>query len=240
MRRLSSDIEVIKAPPKAPGDRGGLWVKLTAGYRWLLDRYQPGVILRLDADALILGSGIEAAAEAMFAHDPGLGLLGSYRLGPDGRFRDFSTPARVLKAEMGFRGLRHPRLRSCLRSYVQAAQEHGYVYGEHALGAACIQSYPAARRLHEKGWLSHPPWFAPSKLGDDHIMALLTIAAGYRLADFGGPADPLALKWQGLPAHPADMLAKGKLVTHSVRSWCELDERQIRHIFAAARGGPAS
>lgn len=239
IRRLSSDIEVIKAPARAPGDRGGLWVKLSAGYRWVLDRYHPGMILRLDADSLILGSGIEAAAEAALARDPGVGLLGSYRLGPDGRFRDFSPPAHVLRTETGFRGLRHPKLRSRLRTLARVAQEHGYIYGEHALGAAYIHSYPAARRLYEKGWLSHQPWFAPSKLGDDHIMAILTIAAGYRLADFGGPADPLALKWHGLPAHPADLLANGKLITHSVRSWCGLDERQIRGMFAAARGEPA-
>jgi hypothetical protein len=66
-------------------------------------------------------------------------------------------------------------------------------------------------------------------------MALLTAAAGFRIGDFGGPADPLALKWQGLPAHPADLLTAGKLVTHSVRSWQNLSERQIRNIFAQAR-----
>lgn len=66
-------------------------------------------------------------------------------------------------------------------------------------------------------------------------MSLLTIAAGFRIEDFGRPADPMALKWQGLPAHPADLLAAGKLITHSVRSWRELEERQIRDIFAAAR-----
>jgi hypothetical protein len=66
-------------------------------------------------------------------------------------------------------------------------------------------------------------------------MALLTRAAGYRIGDFGGPIDPLALKWQGLPAHPADLLNAGKLVTHSVRSWQDLTERQIRDIFAKER-----
>lgn len=74
-----------------------------------------------------------------------------------------------------------------------------------------------------------------SNLCDDHIMPLLTVAGGYRIADFGGPADPLALRWRGLPAHPLDLLAAGKLATHSVRSWADLDEQQIRAIFAEAR-----
>jgi hypothetical protein len=72
-------------------------------------------------------------------------------------------------------------------------------------------------------------------LADDHLMSLLTVAAGFRIADFGGPEDPLALKWRGLPAHPAELLADGKLITHSVRSWDDLSERQIRSIFAEAR-----
>ena len=66
-------------------------------------------------------------------------------------------------------------------------------------------------------------------------MALLTIAAGFRIGDFGGPADPLALRWHGLPAHPAELLAGVKLITHSVRSWGDLTEGQIRSIFAEAR-----
>jgi glycosyltransferase involved in cell wall biosynthesis len=234
MRRLSSDIEVIKAPQKAPGAHGGLWVKLAAGYRWILDRCQPRMILRLDADALILGSGVELEAGAVFARDHDVGLLGSYRLGPDGRVRDFSPTGRVLRAEAGFRGLRHPKCRSSLRRLMQRAEEHGYIHGEHVLGGAYIHSYHAAARIYEKGWLNQP-WFASSKLGEDHIMSLLTIAAGFRLADFGRPGDPMALKWHGLPAHPAGLLADGKLITHSVRSWRELDERQIRDIFAAAR-----
>ena len=45
----------------------------------------------------------------------------------------------------------------------------------------------------------------------------------------------MALKWRGLPAHPADLLAAQKLVTHSVRSWADLDEKQIRTIFGQAR-----
>jgi hypothetical protein len=66
-------------------------------------------------------------------------------------------------------------------------------------------------------------------------MSLMTVASGYKIADFGGPEHPLAVKWNGLPAHPAELLAKGKLVTHSVRSWGDLTEREIRSIFAQAR-----
>jgi hypothetical protein len=66
-------------------------------------------------------------------------------------------------------------------------------------------------------------------------MGLLTVAAGYHIADFGRPADPIALAWKGLPAHPEELLARKKLVTHSVRSWESLEESQIRNFFREAR-----
>jgi hypothetical protein len=238
-RELSGDIAVIAAPPGAPGAHGGLWVKLAAGYTWVLDRYRPQVILRLDADALMLGAGLEEAAERAFAHDPGTGMLGSYRTGPDGGLRDFSPAARILRAEEGLHGLVRPRCRARVRHYARLARRNGYIPGEHALGAAYLHSYQAAKDLHQAGWFREPR-LAPSGLGEDHLMALLTIAAGYRIGDFGGPGDPLALRWRGLPAHPSELLAAGKLVTHSVRSWDDLTERQIRSVFAEARAAAGS
>jgi glycosyltransferase involved in cell wall biosynthesis len=231
---LPSDIAVIPAPPGALGGQGGLWVKLAAGYKWVLQRYEPQIVLRLDADALIIGHGLEDAAGQAFASAPEVGLLGSYRVGPDGTSRDTSWAARNLRAEAGFRGLLHPRVRSSLRRNLRHARSFGYVDGENVLGGAYIHSYLAASRIFVNGLLNQP-WLAQSKLGEDHIMTLLTMAVGYQIGDFSGPTDPMAIKWRGLPAHPGELLSCRKLVVHSVRSWENLDERQIRAIFAQAR-----
>ena len=234
LQDLPGDVAIIQAPVGAAGGQGGLWVKLSAGYRWVLERYEPQLILRLDADALLIGPGLEAAAEKAFGENPGLGLLGSYRIGPDGKHREFAPVARQLRGEMGLRGWRHPRCRSSLRSFFRLALAHGYVPGESVLGGAYIHSREAARCLYDKGWLDQPH-LVRSNLGEDHIMTLLTKAAGYGVGDFGSPDDPMALKWRGLPADPHELLASGKLVTHSVRSWGQLNEQQIRSIFAEAR-----
>ena len=231
---LPNDVRVMKAGPARPGTQGGLWVKTAPAYHWILQNYEPGIVLRLDADAVILGPGLEAAAERAFRRNPGIGLLGAYRVGPDGGRRDFRPAARQLRAEMGPRGLRRPGLRAGLRRCVRLAREHGYVDGEHVLGCAFLLRAGAIRDIDRSGGFSQR-WLEASRLGDDQIMSLLTVAVGHRIADFGGPADPLALKWRGLPAHPSELLAHGKLVTHSVRSWGDLTERQIRGTFAAAR-----
>src|SRR4051794_16653984 len=79
--RSMRDVHVIPAPSARAGTTGGLWLKVCTGYRWLLERYAPTVVLRLDADALILGPGLlDHAMEAIRA-DPGIGLLGACRFG---------------------------------------------------------------------------------------------------------------------------------------------------------------
>lgn len=234
VRALSPDIVVLPAPPHSQGGLGGLWVKIAVGYQWLLERYEPDVILRFDVDALIIGHGIEQCATQEFAKDQKVGLLGSYRFGPDGGQRDWSWPARRLHVEAGLRGLRYPASRKRVRELIVLAGQNAYIHGEHVLGGAYIHSFSAADNIYAKGWFKQP-CFATSMLGEDHIMGLVTVAAGYRIADFGGPADPIALKWRGLPSHPNKLLANRKLVTHSVRSWESLKESEIRGIFRAAR-----
>ena len=39
-------------------------------------------------------------------------------------------------------------------------------------------------------------------------MGLVTVAAGYHIADFGRPEDPMALEWKHLPDHPDKLLCQ--------------------------------
>jgi hypothetical protein len=223
----AQDVDVVPAPAGMPGNRGGLFGKLSYGYRHALERASFRLLLRLDADALLLGPGLEELAEARFAADPRLGLLGSYRIGPDGAKRDFTPAARLLLREPAVRGL------------LDEASANGYELGEHALGGAYLHRREAVDELARRGWLDLPKLYA-SEASEDHLMGLLTVAAGYRLGDFGGPGDPLALRWQGLPMAPEELLARGKLVTHSVRRWQDRGEEEIRAVFRAARARPAA
>lgn len=227
-------VHVVPAPPGAAGSRGGLWVKIAAGYRHACERFDFDLLLRMDTDALLLGPGVEDAALRRFAEDARLGLLGSYRTGPDGAARDFAPAARILAREAGALGLRRPRLRAPLRRLLAEARRAGYQPGEHALGGAFLHSAAAARALHARGWLGLGR-LAASGLGEDHLFALMTVAAGFRIGDFGRPGDPLALRWKGLPQHPDALLAGGALVTHSVRGYGDLDEAAVRERFARAR-----
>jgi hypothetical protein len=231
---MSEDVVVIPAPPRAAGGYGGLWVKIAAGYRWMLERYAPQVILKLDTDALLIGAGLADHAADLFAADPEVGLIGPYRIAADGSVRDWSWGARMLRIESGPLGLRHPAMRATYRRLLKLARPSGYTDGEHALGGGYIHRLSLADDIHRRGWWDIPA-LAPSRLGEDMIMGLLAVAAGYRIGDFGRPEDPMAARWRGLPAHPQELLAAGKALTHSVRFWNELQEPEIRRIFREAR-----
>jgi hypothetical protein len=235
LEALSPDVHVIRASTRAPGGFGGLWVKVAAGYQHALTNFEFEVLLRLDADALVIGPGIAETAAERFAEDSRVGMLGSYRVEADGHARSWADAAGALSHECGLRGMDRPHMRRILRALRAAATAHGYLPGEHALGGAYLLSALAVRTIAEHGWLELLP-LRQSRLGEDHLFALITVAAGFHIADFGGPADPLALKWRGLPAAPQELLTRRKLITHSVRSWESLDEREIRAIFAEARG----
>ena len=228
---------VFTPPDSPPGPFGGLFVKLAAAYRFVVEHAEFDVLLRLDTDALILGPGIAESAAGRFAGEPTVGALGAYRVGPDGADRDWAPIGKMVRAELGLRGLRHPAARRRVRALVAAAR--GYVPGEHALGAAMLLRGEMVREWYRRGMLDYPE-LGDSLLGEDHLFSLLTVAAGYRIGDFSGPQDPLALRWIGLPAAPAELLAAGKLITHSVRSWQDMPEAEIRGYFAARRPAPLS
>ncbi|MCU1495360.1 MAG: hypothetical protein JWO62_3124 [Acidimicrobiaceae bacterium] len=233
LRRVR-DITVLDAPRGAPGGFGGLWVKIATGYRHLAEHFAPQLVLRLDTDALVLAPGFEQEALDLFARDDRIGLLGSYRIDALGGRRDFTPAARILAHETGPLGLRSPALRRQLRSLTALANAHGYEAGEHCLGGAYVHSGAALRALNARGWLDQP-LLARSRAGEDHLMGLLTRAAGFSIHDFGGPDDPFALRWRGMPYSPELLHEKGKLVTHSVRGQGSTDEARIRSYFAALR-----
>jgi hypothetical protein len=234
LRALDRDVHVVAAPAGAEGGRGGLLLKIGAGYRYARSHFDFDVLIRLDGDALFLAAGVEEAAIRRFAENPHTGLLGSHRIASDGTPRDFSPAADLLGRELRGAWRRHPHLWLTLARYVRRARRYGYERGEHCLGGAYVHSAAAVAELVDGGHLARRE-LRVSDLGEDHLMALLTIANGLHLGDFATGDQPLALRWRGLPDSPERLLASGKAIVHSVRSWQEMNEREVRGVFAAAR-----
>jgi hypothetical protein len=236
---MDRDIRVMPARLGVPeGVFGGLWVKLTDAYRFVIRDRKWDVVLRMDADALMIGHGLEALAAKRFADDPKLGILGAYEFGPNGMKRDWAPSANQLRSEIGLPGLRKPTLRSTLRLLVHKATRSGYEMGAHALGT-CLISPRLIEVWEQFGWLNLSV-LGHSRLGDDQLMGLLSAAAGYRCADLSGPDDQMAIQWRGLSDSPEALSQQGKTLVHSVRSFDDLTETEIRSYFRQARHGSST
>jgi hypothetical protein len=236
LRGLSDEVTVLTAPAARAGTRGGLWAKVAYGIRHVLRHYDFETLLRMDADALMIGEGADRKAIERFHAEPDVGLLGSFRIGWDGEARDPRPAARILNGALGMRGLSDPEGRRLLRELVDRASRSGFTAGDHTLGAAMFLSRAAVRAIEANGWFASSE-LTRTSLADDHLLSLLVPAAGFRVADFGRPGDPLALRWRGLPAAPDNLVGTEVSIVHSVRSYRDLDEAAIRGTFARHRAG---
>lgn len=233
LSRLSPRVHVVMAGPH-PGRMGGLYVKLAGGFRHAIRHFDFRCVVRFDTDALLLGPGLEQRAIEEFAANPRLGLIGSHLVDCNGERRDAEgAVSRWISDELADDAT-EPRLVADLRRLLHLAEMQGYVRGEHCLGGVALFSRPCLQALETRGFLDFES-FAHSRLGEDHLFGMATKAAGFDLGDFVTGDKPLALRFKGLPMAPEDLVIQRKLATHSVRSWHERTEDEIREFFRDRR-----
>ena len=217
------------------GTHGALYLSLSAGFKAAL-RERFDVLLRLDTDGLVAGSGYEARAARYFEEHPRTACLGSYRIGYDGGTRSFAWARRQLARYLLRHAIRDPGAAARVGMLLARGLRHGYEPGESVLGGACLYSYRAISALFDAGVLGDHN-LARTGLEEDHIFALALRSLRFDFAEFGNREDdlPMGVKWIGLPASPAELVSKGKNIIHSTRGWNELDEAEIRGIFSGYR-----
>lgn len=229
-------VDVIVTPGR--GKAAQLYLTLSEGYLYALQHYQFSALLRMDTDALIIGSSAEDRAVQVFAQDRTLGMVGSHKVDCNGDARDFSWARDRLRQETAWKGLlRHPRCLPgglLLRRLLKMARANGYELGEFCMGGACFLSIECLRRLSQSRLLMREEigW---SSLAEDHIFGLLVASVGLRLGDLATSDLPMGLRWQGLPCSPQDLVHRGKKIIHSTRFWEDMDESQIRDFFRDRR-----
>jgi hypothetical protein len=216
---------------------GGLYFNLSKAWRVVLDTYDFEAVLRLDDDALLIGSGADEEAIMFFAQHPEVGALGSYRVTCTGSKRDFTPARKILRSETSIiSALKNPARWKFLRHLRNLARRNGYEDGEHCLGAATFYSKACLEAFRSLGFLERAE-LRNSNLGEDHLFGMMVRAAGLKMEDFATGKRPMGLAWKGLPASPATLLEMGKKIVHSVKSFGDLDQRGIRAEFRRLTAG---
>lgn len=197
----------------------------------------PEFVLKLDTDALVIGP-VLPALQAAFA-DSRLGLVGSYTHTCTGGRRDWRGWVPVLRRAGAMLSVapgprlsyRRARCRRWVRRRLDEARANGYDLGAHCLGGAYAVGPGLLARTDLLEWW---PWTGTG-LSEDVVVGVLASAAGLSIRGLVGPGEPFALAWQGLPRPPAELIANGHSIVHSVKNQPLGDERSIRAFFRSAR-----
>jgi hypothetical protein len=206
-----------------------LLASLQRAYRHALRSYDFSAILKVDTDALITGPGVDSDILSFLRDHPRAGMIGS-RSWPD---RTDHVWRRLLEENEAMWG-----------SMLRQAERHGYMAGQALLGGAYVFSRACVAALDAKGYLDLVP--TGPRVAEDVTFSMLTQAAGFELHEFAAPNQPFALAWRGLPMPPAQILAQGKKIVHSVKLGpADLSIRTVfarnrrRHVAACAGHLPA-
>lgn len=229
---------VLLKTEKNNGKASGLYFTLCEGMRYAVENFEFDVLLRIDTDGLVIGSGAEMKAGRYFKKHPQVGILGSYRKAYDGAVRDYSAAGETVKRECSWKGVVRDRFgfarARCLRDLVSRGKAHGYELGEHVMGGACFYSYELVKAYYDAGYLPLDA-LRGSWLEEDMIFGLLARSLGFELGEFNGGTYPMGVKWQGLPDNPDQLIKDKKCIVHSIRYYEDMDEKVIRKVFARAR-----
>jgi hypothetical protein len=239
LQEVNPTLEVL-VTPRRYGLFGGLYISLARAFSYILERYTFAALLRLDSDALIIGSHPENDAIAAFKANTRLGLLGQYPCDYYGVPWDTSWQGTELRKQSHnpLSLLRHPKRGFTLRRLAARAQNHGYEFGDFVFGGAYFFSQTCLQRLREHGLLPNVRLWS-TYVQEDHLFGLLVKSAGFDLGDLATGDLPFACAWRELPAAPDELLQRRKKIVHSTRRWGTLDEVKIRTIFRSARNGTA-
>ncbi len=233
-------VDVI-ANPRAGRGIGMLGGTATATLAGLarLHATAPGAwVLRLDADALVVGPFAERLDRAWRRGD---GILGSCSRTCNGQSRDVRWWAReVRRHERPVWAARHPARRPLwvrpadrrVRRVLAQARRHGYAPGEHCMAAGCALSGELVGALAARGWLEGPERWIAARLGDDVVLGAMSRACGLALRDC---PEVFGLQHVGLADTPEQLLARGFAVVHSTKNDPRHAEADVRSFFAAAR-----
>lgn len=208
-RLLDAGCWVVRNPAKC--HLAGLDLTLRRAFLEAHRLFESPIFLKIDPDALVIGTGLLSALHTEFSADPKTGLLGTYQIDWNGEPRDLSYwRARMI------------RRRKELGKPYDMAITNGYQIGDGVQGGAYAISYSCLDTIVREGWFNGKNGYRPSRtkgqqIAEDSLITMLTYAAGFRAQDIGGPGQPFGLWYPGLPMPPCELVSQNRLVTHAIK-----------------------
>jgi hypothetical protein len=230
--------ELPPARSNSLSTRGDFWARQAGLMRNLVEEFEFAQLLRIDDDSLFIKPGFESRAAALFAAAPQAGLLGQFRLMPDGAPVSNRWPKAQYQLEISLRlvwQLRHRgglaarwRFRRAMRKLGKSAKAlMSWAPGEHVTGggyfinARCLRTMVARNLLPAAGT-------SQSELCDDHLISLSVQASGFGIKEAGGTKGMIGYRLDRLPADYTTLVDSSFAIVHSVRRHGDDDETRVR------------
>ncbi len=228
-------VTVIPPLPWRRNSFGGLLQKKLWALDFIIENANFEYLLTLDADALFIRSGVTSKIDEFFSSVPNnIGAAGCHRVSPSGELRDFRPARRILLRRLFLYPFSVRGSTRALFRLVHLAKANGLELGEHPLGAAVFFRREMLLKWKALGWLKDQR-LSTLPIPDDHLLGLMIFASGFSVGEIGGPGGLISVKWIGLPAHPNFLLKQEVFIVHSVRSFENLTELEIRVQFQKSR-----
>ncbi len=225
-RLLDSRCWVVRNPEKLY--LNGLELSLRRAFSEAHRMFDAQIYLKIDPDALILGTGLFSTLKNAFAYDQQIGLLGTYHFSCDGSVRDLSywkNKMELRKQDFG-------------KPY-DLAIGNGYQIGDGVQGGAYAMTRDCLNTIINRGWFTgkdnyNPSHHKPHRIAEDTLITMLAYAAGFKAEDFGGPGQPFGVRHKELPMPPEELIRQNKLIAHPIKYHDEFSQ-QTRAYFKNIR-----
>ena len=228
------DVEILWASKPSGGHWGQIWQMQNSAMTVALTRddlAEDCIFVRIDADALVVRSGLIERARSILARDPTIGQLGQCHMNIVGEPMPNHGWANWYAKMSGLLGIFRmgKALRPCgfgwlksvcvwrrYRVLLHAAVSSGYRLGEFALGPSILR-LSTVRRLHGEGWLTDSPFRHFPRIGDDVAITPHIYAVGFRAADDVEANGLFAICGKEPWIHPLKLRQRGHYIIHSIK-----------------------
>jgi hypothetical protein len=230
-----SDIRVRHNPPSSNGNWGKIWQMQCLAMTEALHDAQVSrnaVFIKMDADALVVRAGLAERAQAIFETRPVAGQIGqcfSSVIGGRLANRGWANSMRKL---MGWRGLQRFMITAQssgegwqegaaaffkYRTLLKHAVDHGYTFGEFAMGGSYILRREVVERLAMGGFVGRSPFRFLPTTGEDGVMTPHVYAVGYAAIDDVSDGGLFAIEGRAFRVDPFVLKSRGHYILHPVK-----------------------
>lgn len=231
----SKDIRVHLQNPPTRGNWGKIWLMQCRAMAEALEDpnvSSKAILVKMDADALLVREGVCERAQRIFATRPRAGQIGQCFSTISGNALPnfgWANHMRVLRSWRGLRDFLRGALKEkeSLSAGVQAfadfrallalACRNGYRDGEFAIGGSYILRREVIEIIAAKGWLTRTPFRFLPATGEDIVMTPHVYAAGYAAMDDVSDAGIFAVEGVEFRLDPFMLKQRGHFILHPTK-----------------------